>query len=106
MVAHIRIVMKQHTIAIMSNCDVQLSTINDALCFSQWDATVFDPSTEMSENKVLGATRKCGPNSACSRRMQVFRGVVLGVFEEGCFVDQQIHAIQGDNARCLFRCVA
>jgi hypothetical protein len=106
MVTHFPIVMKQHSIAIMSKCDVQLSPVNDAICFSQWDATVFDPGTEMSEDKVLSATRKCGPNSACGSRMQVFCSVVLGVFEEGCLMDQDIYAIQGDDSWRLFRCIA
>jgi hypothetical protein len=106
MVTHIPIVMEQHAIAIMSKCDVQLSPVNDAICFSQWDATVFDPGTEMSEDKVLSATRKCGPNSACGRRMQVFCSVVLGVFEKGRLMNQYIHSIQSDDSRRLFRCVA
>ena len=98
--------MKQYAITIMSKCDLQLSSVSDALCFGQWNAAVFDPSTEMGENKVLRATRKCGPDSTCGRRMQVFCSMVLGVFEEGRLVDKYIHSIQSDDARRLFRCVA
>jgi hypothetical protein len=98
--------MKQYAIAIMSKGDFQLSFVGDALCFSQWNATVFDPGAEMSEDKMPCATCKCGPNSACGRRMQVFCSVVLGVFEKGRLMNQYIHSIQSDDSRRLFRCVA